>query len=136
MQQVDIYLWVSTRAPRAREAEYRYLLACGNHMVSDREKVTETTGHRLVLQCAVAAMSRMIHPALITVHTDCRQLVDNHTRLSGWKIMGWQRANGEPLKNVDLWKKLVEKEAGHAVRYHYESKEEIEKMIKKEDGNV
>lgn len=139
MQQVDIYLWVSTRAPKAREAEYRYLLTCGNHRVSGRERVTETTGHRLVLQCAIAALGRMVRPAVITVHTDCRLLINSHAYLQRWAADGWSRQNGEPVKNVDLWKLLVEKEGAHAIRYHFDSKQEIEKQIfdkEGENGNV
>ena len=132
MQEVDIYLWVSTRAPKAREAEYRYKLVCGEHEVSGKEKVVETTGHRLALQCAAAALGRMLRPAVITVHTDCRQLVGSRAYLRKWEADGWRRADGEPVKNVDLWKILVKKEAPHAIRYSYCSRAELEEIMKGE----
>lgn len=119
MQQVDIFLIISSRSPgKMRRAWYKYILVCGKHMIEEKEEVQEVSGHRLMLMCAVAAMKRMRLPSLITIHTDSHYLADN--RLSDWEKAGWKRADGKNLRNVDLWQQLSGLLSSHAVRFRVE----------------
>ena len=119
MQQVDIFLIISSRSPgKMRRARYKYILVCGKHMIEEKEEVQEVSGHRLMLMCAVAAMKRMRLPSLITIHTDSHYLADN--RLSDWEKAGWKRADGKNLRNVDLWQQLSGLLSSHAVRFRVE----------------
>ena len=119
MQQVDIFLIISSRSPgKMRRAWYKYILVCGKHMIEEKEEVQEVSGHRLMLMCAVAAMKRMRLPSLITIHTDSHYLADN--RLSDWEKAGWKRADGKNLRNVDLWQQLSGLLRSHAVRFRVE----------------
>lgn len=122
MQQVDIFLTISTKAPSTKKASYKYILACNGHTLTGTGDLTNTTGHRLVMTCAIEALKRMKKPAMITIHTDCRYLINGHRNLQIWKEAGWTRATGE-LKNADLWQQLFELQKGHAVRYRYENME-------------
>lgn len=119
MQQVDIFLIISSRSPgKMRRAWYKYIMVCGKHMIEEKEEVQEVSGHRLMLMCAVAAMKRMRLPSLITIHTDSHYLADN--RLSDWEKAGWKRADGKNLRNVDLWQQLSGLLSSHAVRFRVE----------------
>lgn len=119
MQQVDIFLIISSRSPgKMRRAWYKYIMVCGKHMIEEKEEVQEVSGHRLLLMCAVAAMKRMRLPSLITIHTDSHYLADN--RLSDWEKAGWKRADGKNLRNVDLWQQLSGLLSSHAVRFRVE----------------
>lgn len=55
---------------------------------------------------------------MITIHTDCRYLINN--KMQEWKAAGWKRQGGD-LKNADLWQQLYELQKPHAVRYHFEN---------------
>lgn len=119
MQQVDIFLIISSRSPgKMRRAWYKYIMVCGKHRIEEKEEVQEVSGHRLILMCAVAALKRMRLPSLITIHTDSHYLADN--RLSDWEKAGWKRADGKNLRNADLWQQLADLLRPHAVRFRVE----------------
>ena len=92
MKQVDAFIITSTRAPgKTRKAWYQYILVCNGHTVQKKERVLDTTGHRMVLECAIAALKRMNQPAMITIHTDCHYFADGQRRLAAWKNNGRKR---------------------------------------------
>lgn len=121
MQQVDIFLITSSHAPKLKKAWYRYILVCQGKTLEKRSEIQDVTGHQLVMKCAVAALQRMIRPAMITIHTDSYYLANGHGKMAGWKTAGWKRENGQALKNVDLWQQLEKLLQPHAVRFKVES---------------
>lgn len=120
MQQVDIYLVISSKAPATKKAWYKYMLVCKGHPLEGKGELQNTTGHRLVMTCAIEALKRMNRPSMITIHTDCRYLINSHGQLRQWKDAGWERPHGE-LKNADLWQQLFELQKDHVLRYHFEN---------------
>lgn len=49
------------------------------------------------------------HSSILYVHTDSELMINSLTKwLSGWKTKGWKKADGSPVKNVDLLKVLDE----------------------------
>lgn len=82
-----------------------------------------TTGHRLVLECAVAAAKELVRPAMVTFHTDCYYFANGQRQLATWKENGWKRSDGKELRNLDLWQLLEEKLRIHAVKFKVESME-------------
>lgn len=124
MQQVDIFLVVSSRTPgKTKGAWYKYILVCNGHALTEKESCSETTGHRLALACAIAALKRMRRPALITIHTDCNYLAEGRGQLAQWKDNGWTRPGGKELKNADLWQQLDVLLQPHVSRIKVESME-------------
>lgn len=70
-----------------------------------------TTNNRMEMTAALEllrALERLELPAEgLRIKTDSRYLLDGLTRwLSGWKRRGWRTAEGEPVKNRDLWELL------------------------------
>jgi ribonuclease HI len=120
MKTVSIFIWTSTKAPKARKAGYQYILVCDGHTLKDKGEARDTTGNRLVLTCAIEAFRRMTRPSVITIFTDSRYLIRGQESLSGWARNGWKRPGGRKLKNTDLWQELYELEKIHAVRCRYE----------------
>lgn len=106
MQQVDIFLITSSHAPKLKKAWYRYILVCRGETRKRQIEVKDVTGHQLVMKCAVAALQKIIRPAMITIHTDSYYLANGHGKMAGWKSAGWKRENGQTLKNAELWKKF------------------------------
>ena len=39
--------------------------------------------------------------------------------ISGWLRRGWKNASKQPVKNVDLWKRLIAAVEPHEVTYHW-----------------
>jgi ribonuclease HI len=47
------------------------------------------------------------HASILYVHTDSELLINSLTKwLSGWKSKNWKKADGSPVKNIDLLKIL------------------------------
>lgn len=124
MQQVDIYLRISSQLPRCSTGEYRYKLICKGNEEKPCPGEGETgpiSGNRLALTCAIEALSRMTKPAEITVHTDSYYLLNGNASLKSWEKNGWKRKSGKPLRNQELWQKLYDKQSSHTVKYVYDA---------------
>lgn len=109
MQEVHIFLVVSSHAPRMKRGSYHYMLCCPGSSkppLEGRGQEKNITGHRLILKCAVAAMDRMTRSAVITIHTDSEYLAEGHGRLASWRENDWKKSNGQKIRNSDLWKLL------------------------------
>lgn len=74
----------------------------------------EKTNNRAEYTACIMAMkiADKIDPqklSLLYVHTDSELLINSLTKwLSGWKSKNWKKADGSPVKNVDLLKILDE----------------------------
>ena len=68
-----------------------------------------TTNNRMELTAVIEALNALKRPCRILLHTDSQYVQKGITEwIGGWKARGWRTAAKEPVKNVDLWKKLDE----------------------------
>ena len=69
----------------------------------------ETTNNRMELTAVIEALAALKRPCRVILHTDSQYVQKGITEwINGWKARGWRTAAKEPVKNVDLWKKLDE----------------------------
>ena len=79
-----------------------------------------TTNNRMELMAAISALEALKHPCSVDIHTDSQYLRNGiMTWINAWKRNGWRTASKEPVKNVDLWKRLDAALASHTVRWHW-----------------
>ena len=77
-----------------------------------------TTNNRMELTAVIEALSALKHPCEVILHTDSQYVMKGMTEwIRGWKAKGWKTAAREPVKNVDLWKRLDELVALHHIRW-------------------
>ena len=77
-----------------------------------------TTNNRMELTAVIEALAALKRPCRIVLHTDSQYVQKGITEwLRGWKARGWRTASKEPVKNVDLWKKLDEAVQDHHIRW-------------------
>ena len=77
-----------------------------------------TTNNRMELTAVIEALAALKRPSEVTVHTDSQYVQKGITEwIHGWKARGWRTAAKEPVKNVDLWKKLDEVSSLHDVTW-------------------
>ena len=63
-------------------------------------------------------LNALTRPSRVMLHTDSQYVQKGITEwLRGWKARGWRTASKEPVKNVDLWKKLDEAVQDHHIRW-------------------
>jgi ribonuclease HI len=80
-----------------------------------------TTNNRMELQAAISALEALKEPCEITLHTDSKYVQHAFTKrwLEGWQRNGWKTAAKEPVKNQDLWVKLLALCKVHTVRWDW-----------------
>lgn len=90
--------------------EYRKELSAG---------YKKTTNNRMELMAAIAGLEALIKPCTVELYSDSQYLVNafNQNWIDGWIKKGWKRGKNEPVKNVDLWKRLLEAMKPHEVRF-------------------
>ncbi|QHL90732.1 ribonuclease HI [Sphingomonas changnyeongensis] len=87
----------------------------------DREKdmsggETPTTNNRMEMTAAIMALEALNRPCRVRLSTDSRYVLDGLTKwLPGWQRNGWRTADRKPVKNADLWQRLVNAAAPHRI---------------------
>ena len=75
-----------------------------------------TTNNRMELTAVIEALAVLKRPCRVVLHTDSQYVQKGITEwINGWKARGWRTAAKEPVKNVDLWKKLDEVVRDHDI---------------------
>jgi len=74
------------------------------------------------LQAVIEALSALKRPCAVQLYLDSQYVRQGITGwIAGWKKKGWRTANGQPVKNVDLWQRLdaLAHEAGHTIDWRW-----------------
>lgn len=79
----------------------------------------KTTNNRMELMAAIAGLEALNCPCQVELYSDSQYLVNafNQHWLEGWIKKGWKRGKNEPVKNVDLWKRLLKAKEPHQVTF-------------------
>ena len=78
-----------------------------------------TTNNRMEILGVVAALEALRRPCEVEVHSDSQYVVNavNKRWIAGWQRNGWKTAAKKPVKNPELWQRLVEAMRPHKVRF-------------------
>ena len=75
-----------------------------------------TTNNRMELMAAIQALEALQRPTTVSLHTDSKYLLDGITKwIPNWQRNGWKTAAKKPVKNEDLWRRLIEAMRPHHV---------------------
>lgn len=79
----------------------------------------KTTNNRMELMAAIAGLEALIRPCQVMLYSDSKYLVDafNQHWVDSWLKKNWRRGKNEPVKNVDLWKRLLKAKEPHEVQF-------------------
>lgn len=91
---------------------------------TSRRQVTgaepRTTNNRMELQAVIHALAALDEPADVRVVTDSQYVVRGMTEWIGsWQRKGWKSTTGHPVKNRDLWERLLELSRNHRIRWEW-----------------
>ena len=78
-----------------------------------------TTNNRMELMAAIAGLEALNRPCQVELYSDSKYLVDafNQHWIDSWIKKGWKRAQNEPVKNTDLWKRLLKAAGPHQIQF-------------------
>lgn len=79
----------------------------------------KTTNNRMELMAAVVGLEALTKSCEVDLYSDSKYLTDAFNRhwVEGWIRKGWKRSGNEPVKNVDLWKRLLKAMQPHNVHF-------------------
>ena len=80
----------------------------------------ETTNNRMELTAAAEALEALTRPCVVNLHTDSEYVRNGITRWhTGWVRRNWRDASGDPVANMDLWRRLLDVAKRHEVSWHW-----------------
>lgn len=79
----------------------------------------KTTNNRMELMAAIRGLEALNKPCTIDLYSDSKYVTDafNQKWIDGWIKKGWKRGKNEPVKNIDLWKRLLKAKENHTVNF-------------------
>lgn len=79
----------------------------------------KTTNNRMELLAVIIGLEALTRPCNVQLYSDSQYVVKafNDRWIDGWLKNGWKNSKKEPVKNVDLWKRLLEAKKPHNVEF-------------------
>ncbi len=79
-----------------------------------------TTNNRMELTAAAEALEALTRPCQVILYTDSQYVRDGITRWStGWVRKNWRTASGDPVANMDLWRRLLDAASRHRIDWQW-----------------
>lgn len=81
----------------------------------------KTTNNRMELMGCIAGFEALNRPCRVDVFSDSKYLTDafNQHWIENWVKHDWNRGKSGPVKNPDLWKRLLRAMEPHEVTFHW-----------------
>lgn len=89
------------------------------HVREFSQGYVKTTNNRMELMAAIVGLEALTKPCDVDLYSDSKYLTDafNQNWIDSWIKKGWKRGKNEPVKNVDLWKRLLAAMEMHNVKF-------------------
>ena len=87
--------------------------------ISGGEK--ETTNNRMELLAVISALECLKEPCAVEVCTDSQYIANAFEKgwLDNWQKNGWKTASKKPVKNKELWERLLSQAALHKLSWKW-----------------
>ena len=91
------------------------------HVKEMSQGYVKTTNNRMELMAVIAGLEALNRPCTVEVYSDSQYVVNafNQHWVDGWIKKNWKRGRNEPVKNVDLWKRLLHAKEPHDVAFYW-----------------
>jgi ribonuclease HI len=84
-----------------------------------KQAFRNTTNNIMELSAVIQALSMLKEPCSVKLHSDSAYVVNaiNQKWINNWQRNGWKSSNKEPVKNRELWERLIELLNYHKVEF-------------------
>ncbi len=106
--------------PGGYGAVLRFVDSAGReHRRTLSQGFARTTNNRMELLAAIAALEALTRPCVVELHSDSQYLINAMTKgwVWGWVKRGWTTSSKQPVKNPDLWRRLLAAARPHEVSW-------------------
>lgn len=81
----------------------------------------QTTNNRMELLGVITGLEALNRPCQVDIYSDSQYVVKafNEAWIQGWIQKNWKLGTKNPVKNIDLWKRLLAAMKPHEVRYNW-----------------
>ncbi|MBO5292914.1 MAG: ribonuclease HI [Lachnospiraceae bacterium] len=79
----------------------------------------KTTNNRMELMAVIVGLEALNRPCEVEIISDSKYVTDafNQNWIGGWVKNGWKTSTKKPVKNPDLWMRLLKAKEPHRVRF-------------------
>ena len=81
----------------------------------------KTTNNRMEIMGVIAVLEALNQPCELVVTTDSQYVANafNQNWIAGWQAKNWKKADGKRVKNIDLWKRILELSKKHSITFEW-----------------
>ena len=81
----------------------------------------KTTNNRMELMGAIMGLEALNRPCEVELFSDSKYVISafNENWVDGWLKKNWKKSDGKPVKNVELWKRLLEAKKDHRISWNW-----------------
>lgn len=85
------------------------------------EGFRKTTNNRMEILAAIVGLEQLVRPCQVDLYSDSQYLVHAFSQhwIDGWIKKDWKMSTKRPVKNQDLWKRLLKAMEPHQVEFHW-----------------
>ncbi len=79
----------------------------------------QTTNNRMELYAIIAALKELKRPCIVKLYSDSAYVVNAFQNgwIQNWQKLGWRKADGKAILNIDLWQELISLTREHQVQF-------------------
>lgn len=81
----------------------------------------KTTNNRMELMAVIVGLEALNRPCQVELYSDSKYVIDAFEKnwVDAWLKNGWKNSQKKPVKNIDLWKRLLAVKEKHQVHFNW-----------------
>ena len=98
----------------------RYCISEGKYIEKELSQgYANTTNNRMELLAAIVSLEALKKPCEVTLYSDSKYLINaiELNWLKHWPEKDWKGSGKKPVKNTDLWKRLINAMSIHKIKW-------------------
>lgn len=99
---------------------WAYILRFNRKTTENSGFEAETTNNKMELMAVIKGLEAIPEKCNVEVYSDSAYVVNAFLEdwISSWKKRKWRNSEGKPLKNLELWQRLVELSEFHKIKWN------------------
>ncbi len=85
------------------------------------EGYPKTSNNQMEMMAVIAALEELMKPCEVDLYSDSQYVINAFTKhwIENWKKNGWMTAAKKPVKNKELWERMIAAAEPHTIHFHW-----------------